>query len=183
MKRTKVSSYLRGYPSHITVTGKKPYRFRQFKESVKLFFRRLTIASLVITIVATSYFITFVAGQLTAREPGEQTFALAHAQEAQLPPVLQRIGRCESRNNHFCSDDAVAHGLCKTSQKGQVLQRANKNGTIDTGKYQLNASYWGAELSAHGWDITKEADNEAAALYIFENYGTGAWSASSKCWK
>lgn len=180
MKRTKVSSYMRGYPSSIVVHGSKPKR--PFMERVRHFTRRLAIASLVLTIVASSYFITFTLGQLTAQK-GEQTFSIAHAQAEPIPPVMKRIAQCESRASHYCTDDAIAHGLCKAVQKGQVLQRANTNGTIDTGKYQLNASYWGAELTNQGYDITKEKDNEDAALYIFYNYGTGAWSSSSKCWK
>lgn len=152
-----------------------------FVLSLKLFIRKATVLSLVATIIVTSYISTFFLGALLA--PHVVEAGVSGTPVLVVPPVMQRIAHCESRGNQYCSDDAVAHGLCKAAQKGQVLQRANTNGTIDTGKYQLNSSYWGAELSAHGFDITKEKDNEAAALYIYENHGTGPWSASLACWK
>lgn len=153
-----------------------------FLVSFKLFVRKASIVSLIAVIVGSSYVSTFFAGGLfagPAKAEADTIFPTAQG----VPPVMQRIARCESRSNQYCSDDAIAHRLCKAAQKGQVLQRANTNGTIDTGKYQLNSSYWGAELSAQGFDITKEKDNEAAALYIYANHGTGPWSSSSSCWR
>lgn len=89
-------------------------------------------------------------------------------------PVLERIADCESGNG--------TKGSASHYEGGQVLMRANKNGTIDIGKYQVNEHYWGAKATALGLDLTKEADNKKMAEWIYANKGTTDWSASQKCW-
>lgn len=84
-------------------------------------------------------------------------------------PVMARIAQCESGNSHI------------DKKTGQVVMRANKNGTVDVGLYQIN-SVWYKKASELGLDITKESDNEAMAMWIYENRGTGDWYSSAKCW-
>ena len=86
------------------------------------------------------------------------------------PPVLERIAKCESGNK-------------QTGKSGQVLAMANKNGTVDIGKYQINISVWGATATKLGFDLSNEKDNEAFAKYLYENFGTEPWGSSSDCWK
>lgn len=93
-----------------------------------------------------------------------------------IAPVLERIGDCESGNGTKGS----AHHI--DPKTGQVLMRANKNGSIDVGKYQVNEYYWGKKASELGYDLTKEGDNKAMAEWIYLNKGTTDWSASQKCW-
>jgi len=59
--------------------------------------------------------------------------------------------------------------------------RANTNGTVDIGEYQVNGFYWGKKASELGLDLTKEADNKKMAEWIYANKGTGDWY-SQKCW-
>lgn len=89
--------------------------------------------------------------------------------ESNIAPVLQRIAKCESGDNHY-------------DKNGQVLMRSNSNKTVDVGKYQIN-SVWFAKATELGLDITKEQDNETMARWIYENRGTGDWSATANCWK
>ena len=89
-------------------------------------------------------------------------------------PVLARIADCESGNGK--------PGTGTQFKNGQVIMRANTNGTIDIGKYQVNLTYWGKQATALGYDLTKEADNKAMAEWIYQNKGTGDWSSSQHCW-
>lgn len=85
-----------------------------------------------------------------------------------LPPILQRIAQCESTNSQIDST-------------GQVVMHANKNGTVDVGKYQIN-SIWFKQATELNYDLTKPADNLAFAEWLYANKGTGAWQDSSGCW-
>lgn len=85
-------------------------------------------------------------------------------------PVMDRIAKCESNNSHL------------DPKTGQVYMLANTNKTVDVGKYMLN-TVWHKKAKELGLDITKEADNEKMAYWIYENHGTSPWYASEKCWK
>ncbi len=89
-------------------------------------------------------------------------------------PVLDRIADCESGTGKA--------GSATHFKNGQVVMNANTNGTIDIGKYQVNLTYWGKKATDLGLDLTKEVDNKKMAEFIYQNYGTGDWSASQKCW-
>lgn len=84
-----------------------------------------------------------------------------------LPPVLEYIAWCESRNSHF-------------DEKGQVLK--GKRNPYDLGKYQINALYWGREAKKLGLDLHTEEGNEAMALVLYQKYGTSPWKWSQACW-
>ncbi len=82
-------------------------------------------------------------------------------------PIMDKIAHCESSGTH--------------KKDGQVVFKANTNGTVDIGKYQIN-SIWNKQATKLGYDLTNEADNKAFAMYLYANYGTAPWSASAKCW-
>lgn len=82
-------------------------------------------------------------------------------------PVLQRIAKCESGDAHY--------------KNGQVIIRANSNGTTDIGRYQIN-SVWNKKATELGLDLTKEKDNETMARWIYANRGTEDWYPSKGCW-
>lgn len=84
-----------------------------------------------------------------------------------IPPVMQRIAQCESNNQH--------------TRNGQVIFNANTNKTVDIGKYQIN-SIWSKQATDLKLNLSIEADNEAFAMYLYENYGTEPWYSSAKCW-
>jgi len=85
-----------------------------------------------------------------------------------IPPVLERIIECESHNNHY-------------DKNGQVLMRSNTNKTVDIGVAQIN-TVWFAKATELGYDLTKEEDNRAMALWIIRNKGTSPYSATYSCW-
>jgi hypothetical protein len=84
-------------------------------------------------------------------------------------PILDRIIMCESKNSHFDSN-------------GQVLMRSNTNRTVDLGVAQIN-TVWFKKATELGYDLTKEQDNRAMALWIYKNVGTDPWNSSKSCWK
>lgn len=84
-------------------------------------------------------------------------------------PVMDRILKCESGGTHV------------DPKTGQVLMRANKNGSIDIGKYQIN-SVWFKKATELGLNLSIEKDNESMAYYLYENFGTEDWYSSKACW-
>ncbi len=82
-------------------------------------------------------------------------------------PVMDRIAHCESSGSH--------------KKDGQVIFKANTDGSVDIGKYQIN-SIWNKKATKLGYDLTNEVDNKAFAMWLYKNYGTLPWSASAKCW-
>jgi len=63
-----------------------------------------------------------------------------------LPPILQKIATCESRNTHY-------------DRYGRVLR--GKRNPQDVGKYQINAAVWGTVAAEQGYDLYDEQGNEA----------------------
>lgn len=86
---------------------------------------------------------------------------------AQVPPVLVKIAWCESRGH-------------QTTPNGDLLVGVNGQ---DLGLYQINAPTWYKKSKELGYNIFFREDNEKMALWIYANYGTKPWNASSKCWK
>lgn len=97
--------------------------------------------------------------------------AIDRVASEEIPAVLQRIAKCESGSQHF------------DPKTGQVRTEPNKNGTVDIGYYQINETYWGKKAKELGLDLTREEDNKKMGQWIYENEGTGPWSASAKCWQ
>lgn len=90
-------------------------------------------------------------------------------------PILDRIADCESGNGK-------AGSATHFNKLGQVIFKANKNGSVDIGKYQINSA-WDAQAHKLHLDLTKEEDNREMAEWLYLNRGTGDWSASQACWK
>ena len=82
-------------------------------------------------------------------------------------PVMDRIAKCESGGIN--------------TKNGQVIIKANSNGTTDVGIYQIN-SIWNKKASELGYNLTKEEDNRAFASWLYKNYGTEPWVYSKSCW-
>lgn len=144
---------------------------------IKLFFKRLialSIVGLVIWGVAEAYryvhpvYITEVQAKEIVVDPAY--------------PVMQRIAKAESLDSHYCTDQLIKAKMCAKSEKGQVLVRANKNKTIDVGRYQVNVFYWGSKATELGYDIFNEEDNEKMAMWIYKNHGTDPWYSSAEKW-
>ena len=87
--------------------------------------------------------------------------------ESPLPPILQKIATCESRNTHY-------------DRSGRVL-RGRRN-PQDVGKYQINTAVWGPVAAAQGYDLYDEQGNEQMARYLLAHYGSVPWRHSAACW-
>lgn len=85
----------------------------------------------------------------------------------EVPPVMKRIAKCESSTGHY--------------KNGKVVISVNKNGTSDIGKYQINTIHLPMVASLK-LNVLDEKDNEAIAMYIYENVGTEPWYSSKQCW-
>ena len=84
-------------------------------------------------------------------------------------PVLARIANCESNGSQFLH--------------GQVVTHANRNGSVDIGKYQINIRKGSKQATKLHYNLATLKGNTAMSQYIYLNYGTGAWYASAKCWR
>jgi hypothetical protein len=87
--------------------------------------------------------------------------------EPPLPPILQKIATCESRNTHY-------------DRHGHVL-RGRRN-PQDVGKYQINTAVWGPAAAQQGYDLYDEKGNEQMAVYLLTHYGSVPWQHSAACW-
>jgi hypothetical protein len=131
-------------------------------------FKKIVRKAVRTTIKAFIWFVVLygamVFGMFVLRDSSEVTVQA----DENIPPVLQRIFNCESKGQQF-------------GKSGQVLVSPNTNGTVDMGIGQIN-TVWFSKASELGLDLTKEKDNKAMAMWIYENKGTGPWSSSAKCW-
>jgi len=149
-------------------------RYTSFKAKVRHFFSRLWFFTKVGVVVA---LIAVIAYSYGVADKGNTVYAqniIVATTTQQEAPVLQRIADCESGSGK--------PGSGTHYKNGQVVLKANTNGTIDIGKYQVNLTYWGKKASELGYDLTKEDDNYKMAKWIYENKGTSDWSASQHCW-
>jgi hypothetical protein len=84
-----------------------------------------------------------------------------------IAPVMEKIAKCESGNNHY--------------KNGQVIFNSNSDGSVDIGYYQINSIH-NKQATKLGYDLTKESDNKAYAMYLYKTQGTEPWYASKSCW-
>jgi len=99
-------------------------------------------------------------------------------------PILEKIAQAESHKSHYCTEALVKASMCRKSEIGQVLARANsdKVRSIDVGYYQINLYYWGDKATEKGLDLFDEEDNKKMGEWIFQNYGSEPWNSSGKNW-
>jgi hypothetical protein len=126
-------------------------------------YKRTLLVGALVSVVGWAY----VFGTMTTMAQADSK--VIYVQSTSTPAVMIRIAHCESNGSQL-------------NKSGQVLINVNTNGTTDIGEYQINSVH-NAEATKLGYDLTKKADNEAYALYLYENRGTGDWASSSKCWQ
>lgn len=146
------------YVSKFNCDGSKKTKWQKFKSFIKRMIRMLFILGLLYLIfISGTYFKPVIKHVFVEREVIVET----------IPPVMERIAMCESGGTHY--------------KDGQVIFNANKNGSVDIGKYQIN-SVWRKKATEMKLDLTKESDNEKFAMYLYHNFGTEHWYSSVKCW-
>lgn len=89
-----------------------------------------------------------------------------------VPPLMEKIAKCESGGTQFKADGEIVVGLLTDPRLGQ-----------DLGKWQINTKYHGARAKELGIDLTTEYGNEKYAMLLYEEQGTSPWLASARCWK
>lgn len=134
-----------------------------FKYKVSIFFRKLFITiGFIGLIVATFY----LGGRLNPATVITQAEVI---KEIEIKaPIMAKIAKCESPTGHW--------------KNGQVSLGANKDGSVDIGKYQINNKYWGKEATEMGLNLMVEEDNEAFAMWLYKTHGTEPWVWSKPCW-
>lgn len=154
-------------------------RFQVIKYKVGMFLTKLTK-----TVIGFSVGTAVMAGFFWAGQSMTTKVVMADpiAQPKVIAPVLARIAKAESHNSHYCTPELVRIKMCAKSEIGQVLVKANKDKSIDVGRYQINVYHWGKVASDKGLNLFNEKDNETFAIWLFENYGSEPWSASKLNW-
>lgn len=134
-----------------------------FKYKVRKFLRKVFITAVIIASIVGIFKLGGILNPATIVTKAE----IIKEVEVKAP-ILDRIAKCESPTGHW--------------KNGQVVMRSNKDHSVDVGKYQINNSAWGAKATELGLNLTVEKDNEAMAIWIYKNRGTGDWYASKDCW-
>jgi len=165
-KKIKITDYTRK-GKKTTYTYLYLTKWQIFIRKVKKFFRNLFKGILIIAIA----FLIFKVGQWTSPKTIITQQEVIKEVEVKAP-ILEKIAKCESDGSHL-------------GKNGQVIVRANISSThnsVDIGKYQINSFYWGKKATEMGLNLWNEQDNETMAIWLYKNYGTEVWKASSKCW-
>lgn len=136
-------------------------RYSSFKTKVRRFVKKVVSLSFKAAVIYAALLI----GILVAPQVPEMVVQA----ETSVPPIMQRIAKCETNNQHY-------------GKSGQVLMTGNTNKSVDVGRYAIN-SVWFTKATEMGLDLTDEEDNETFALWLYAERGTGDWYPSQHCWK
>jgi hypothetical protein len=156
------------YIGSTTIDGRKYSKWQIFKSKATRYTKRVILVSFIASVGGwiAGGAISYVYHMRPVTVYAEKTVEVA---DSTIPPVLLRIMKCESDNHQY-------------GKTGQVLMKANTNGSVDVGVMQINVSIWGSKAKELGYDLTKESDNIAMGEWIYGNYGTEPWYLSAKCW-
>lgn len=121
-----------------------------------------------IGVIVLALYVLIVAVAAIYMPRGPETVQAEVKPVEEIPAVMQRIFKCESSANH-------------TAKNGQITYHVNTDGTIDIGIGEINTVHF-AEATKLGYDLTKESDNKAFAMYLYHTKGTEPWYSSRKCW-
>lgn len=165
MKKLKVfygDTRLKDIYPHATRFQVLKYNFAQFMRKVFIVMAGTAFTTILFLIMKDIY--------ITKEIERMRGFVPIVEETKELPAVMQRIAQCESGNKHY-------------KDNGQVVTNANTNGTVDIGRFQINEKVWGKKAGEMKLDLTKEEDNIAFAMWVYENFGTEDWYASRGCWR
>lgn len=142
----------------------------KMKNNINKFSKIVAKALMIAAVVYGIFLLGQIAPEPTVYENNEVIVEVEVVKEViKKSAVMERIATCESSTGHY-------------APSGQVAMNANNNGSVDIGKYQIN-TIWNKQATALGLNLTVEADNEAMAMWIYDNRGTGDWYSSAKCWR
>lgn len=101
--------------------------------------------------------------------------------EVKIPKQLQAIADCES-GIRLKSGKAVPNSASHYDKHGDVLERGNRDRSIDRGWAQINSVH-NDEARRMGLDLDDEEDNKKFAVNLYKSEGTTPWNSSKSCWK
>jgi hypothetical protein len=110
--------------------------------------------------------VAYAAG--TYHAPTKVETSMVEVPDASVPPILEKIAKCESASNQY-------------DKQGRLQLHPNKDGSVDVGKYMINNRYWEAKANELGYNIYTPEGNELMAVWLAKNYGSEPWSATRKC--
>jgi hypothetical protein len=156
------------YIGKITVDGKRYTKWQLFKYRFWLYTKRAFKVAMAIVCLSWFGYGAYLTGGMNNPKTvfAEKDVPVI---DNTLPPVLQRIEKCESSN------------MQKNSQ-GQTLIHVNTNGTYDQGEFEINST-WNAQATKLGYDLSTADGNEAMARWLYANIGTSPWYSSQNCWQ
>lgn len=149
-----------------TCDGRKFTPFQRFVFKTARLTKRILLVLAAMSVIGWPAYGAFQYAKATIAPQIVEAEVIKEVPVSVIPPVMERIAKCESGGTHY--------------KNGQVIFNANSN-TVDIGKYQIN-SIWNRKASEMKLDLTKEKDNEAFAMYLYQNFGTEPWYASKACW-
>ncbi len=141
------------------------------------FLWKWTKRAIIVGAMVSALYIAYAIGILTKGHEVSATNVInIQAPTAQkLAPVMARIATAESRGHQYSSNGQITYNI---NLDGKKCTRCS----LDMGKYQINVETWGATATKLGYDLTKEKDNEAFALWLYAEKGTSPWESSSANW-
>ncbi len=151
-----------------TCDGRKMTKFQRFVHKTGVLIKRTIVISGIVVVASWIATGSYWYAKANLKPVTVWAESIKEVPIKEIPPVLNRIAKCESPTGHF--------------KDGKVVIKVNKNGSSDIGKYQINTVHLplAAKLKLN---VLEEKDNETMAMYLYENKGTDPWSASASCWR
>ena len=125
-------------------------------------YKRTLLVGALVSVIGWAY----VFGTMTTMAQADSK--VIYVQSTSTPDIMSKVARCESSGSQL-------------DKNGQVQIHVNSNGTYDIGRFMIN-SIWEKQATKLGYDLTKDADNEAFAMWLYKNNGLQNWSATYSCW-
>jgi hypothetical protein len=137
-------------------------KWQIFCYKTKKWYKRTLLVGALVSVVGWAY----VFGTMTTM--AEADSKVIYVQSTSTPDIMTKVEQCESNASQL-------------DKNGQVQIHINSNGTYDIGRFMIN-SIWEKQATKLGYDLTKSADNEKFAMWLYKNDGLKNWSATYSCW-
>ncbi len=97
------------------------------------------------------------------------------------PEKKDLIHRVVLLSEEYHQDTKLALSIIKCESNFDFALHKNKNGTIDSGFWQINSTHR-KEALARGFDISDPYQNLEFGMAMLKENGTSPWVSSSVCW-
>ena len=167
---------------HQGTNGHKVQRFYHQTDGFRFNLKRSTVYSIivVVTFFLIPTFFSYMARQVQiveAQTAGVSAEMIPVYKEPSINPNVSERDRNIAIIKRVWGKDAntgLAISRCESGYRSEAVHH-NTNGTIDQSLFQIN--------SVHNMpDMDNPTANALYAYSLYQQQGTGPWSASSKCW-